>query len=64
MPLTLGIVEEVFAAYEVVPFGLERDDFLQYAMSQFQNRFNRIEKAREQTLAEVLSGASIDDAFA
>lgn len=64
MPLTLAIVEELFAAYEVVPFGLKSDDFLAYAATQFQNRLARIAKARDQTLEEVLSGKSLEDALA
>lgn len=64
MPLTLGIVEEVFSAYEVVPFGLNRDDFMTFAMTQFQNRLTRIEKAREQTIEEILGGEALEDAIA
>jgi ribonucleoside-diphosphate reductase beta chain len=64
MPLTLAIIDDVFSAYPVVPFELNRDDFLAYAMTQFQNRFTRIEKAREQTIEEILEGNAIEEASA
>jgi ribonucleoside-diphosphate reductase beta chain len=64
MPLTLESVEEVFAAYDVVPFGLQRDDFMAYAMTQFQNRLTRIEKARQQTVDEVLDGEAFEETAA
>ncbi len=46
LPLALGIVEETFALYEVMPFGLELDEFLGFATSQFGKRYARIERAR------------------
>lgn len=54
----LGIIHETFAAYEIVPFGLVIDDFLQFATSQFQHRLQRIERARAQSLDEI---CRIDD---
>lgn len=50
----LGIIHEAFAAYEVVPFGLIEDDFINYAMSQYQKRYERLTRAR---------GASLDDIY-
>lgn len=64
MPLSLAIVEELFSAYQVAPFGLECDDFLAYAMTQFQNRMARIEKARQQTIEEIHGGKALEDALA
>src|SRR5215211_2286059 len=52
----LGIVAEVFAAYEVVPFGLRMEEFTDFALTQFSRRVARLEKARGQTLAEVVGG--------
>lgn len=49
----LGIVEETFAAYEVMPFGLTRDDFTGFALTQFQRRSRRIELSRGKSLEEV-----------
>jgi ribonucleoside-diphosphate reductase beta chain len=42
----LGVVTEMFALYDEMPFGLELDEFLDYARGQFAKRFARIEKAR------------------
>jgi ribonucleoside-diphosphate reductase beta chain len=52
----LGVVAEVFAAYETVPFGLTMDEFAGFALSQFGKRVARLERAREQTLAQVVGG--------
>lgn len=53
LPQAIGVINELFGAYEVMPFGLDADTFVDFAMSQFQRRMQRIEKARGQTLAEV-----------
>lgn len=59
----LGIISEAFACYEVIPFGLVEDDFVQYAMGQFQKRLARIEKARGASLDEIyrVTRAIIDE---
>jgi ribonucleoside-diphosphate reductase beta chain len=49
----LGVVTETFALYEEMPFGLELDEFLDYARGQFAKRFARIEKARAVGVAAV-----------
>ncbi len=49
----VGVVQETFALYDPVPFGLELDDFVNFAMMQYQKRFDRIAKAREMTLDEI-----------
>lgn len=54
LPLALEIVGEVFAPYEVPPFGLRMEDFSDFALAQFGKRVARLERARGQTLAEVL----------
>lgn len=51
----IGIIEEIFALYDPVPFGLEIDDFINFAMGQFQKRMNRIEAARGKSLEEIMS---------
>ncbi|NIR45370.1 MAG: R2-like ligand-binding oxidase [Gemmatimonadetes bacterium] len=56
----LGIIHELFDAYEVVPFGLEIDDFLDYALAQFQKRLARLERARELTPDQVMADLSGD----
>jgi ribonucleoside-diphosphate reductase beta chain len=57
LPVAMGVVGEVFEAYETPPFGLRMEDFAGFAMSQFGKRLARLEKAREQTLADVLGSA-------
>lgn len=52
LPPAIGVIGNAFAAYDVVPFGLVEDDFIDYAMTQFTKRFKRLEKAR---------GANLDD---
>lgn len=66
LPVAIGVVNELFECYDELPFGLDLDEFTGYAMGQFQRRFQRIEKARHQTLEEVCrladdssSGASV-----
>jgi ribonucleoside-diphosphate reductase beta chain len=49
----LGVVQEIFACYKNPPFGLKEDDFMNYAMGQFQKRYSRLERAKNATLAEV-----------
>jgi ribonucleoside-diphosphate reductase beta chain len=54
LPLALAMIGESLEPYEVVPFGLKVEDFTGFAISQFGKRVARLEKARGQTLAEVL----------
>jgi ribonucleoside-diphosphate reductase beta chain len=54
-PLALGVIQEVFEAYDPVPFGLVIDDFIGYAAVQFQKRFARIAQSQGAALAEVLA---------
>lgn len=51
----IGVIQEVFTAYDpaAVPFGLELEPFLDFAMRQYQSRIERIERSRGRTLAEV-----------
>lgn len=53
--VAMGIVQENFAAYDPVPFGLKVDDFMGYAMMQFQKRLARIEGAKGASLSEVVA---------
>lgn len=53
LPSAIGVIGDAFAAYDVVPFGLVEDDFVNYAMSQFTKRFERLEKARGVTIDEI-----------
>ena len=53
LPFAIGVIGDAFAAYEIVPFGLVEDDFVNYAMSQFAKRFERLEKAKGASLEEI-----------
>ena len=53
LPLAIGVIGDAFARYDVVPFGLVEEDFINYAMSQFSKRFERLEKAKGQSLDEI-----------
>jgi len=53
LPYAVGVIGDAFAAYEVVPFGLVEDDFIEYAMTQFSKRAERLEKARSASLEEI-----------
>jgi ribonucleoside-diphosphate reductase beta chain len=63
LPLALGIVDEALSSYDPVPFGIRPDEISAYAMSQFQKRLARIERARGVTLEEVcrLHGQAIEN---
>lgn len=49
----MGVIDEAFSCYEVMPFGLEMDTFSTYALAQFQKRLDRLESARGKSLAEI-----------
>jgi ribonucleoside-diphosphate reductase beta chain len=49
----MGIINEIFAMYDPVPFGLKVEDFTNYALMQFQKRFERIQKARGQSIEQL-----------
>lgn len=53
LPSAIGVIGDAFARYEVVPFGLMEEDFVNYAMSQFSKRFERLEKAKGVSLDEI-----------
>jgi ribonucleoside-diphosphate reductase beta chain len=57
LPLAIGVIGDAFARYEVVPFGLVEEDFINFAMDQFSKRFARLEKARGQSLEEICKTA-------
>lgn len=55
LPLALQHIGDTLAPYgEAVPFGVSPADFVDYGLSQFQKRFARIGRAREQSLEAVL----------
>lgn len=54
LPLAVNVVAEGYAMWDEIPFGQDPNQFQAYAMDQFQKRFARIQKARNQSLAEVV----------
>ncbi|MDX1663114.1 MAG: R2-like ligand-binding oxidase [Candidatus Promineifilaceae bacterium] len=52
----LGVVGDAFAPYNPPPFGLREEDFVDYAMGQFQKRIERVERARETPLEAIMGG--------
>lgn len=54
LPLAVNVVKEGYDLFEDVPFGIDPMIFQSYALDQFQKRFARIEKARNQNMAEVI----------
>ena len=63
LPLTLGVVNDSYDANgeEGLPFDVPREEILAYAMTQYQKRMDRIERARGQTLDEVYRVANSTD---
>lgn len=51
LPLALGVVGEIFEPYAPMPFGLVPDDFLAFAMSQFERRLTRLERVHQTGVA-------------
>lgn len=58
----LGVITEAFAAYPVMPFGMEIGEFADFAMAQFQKRLARIQGARGRSLAELAAEPPDDTA--
>ena len=57
LPFALSIIDETLAGYEPMPFGLQAEDFTDYALLQYQQRVARIERARGRSLAEIYAVA-------
>jgi len=57
MPLCLQQITKTLAPYgSDIPFNIDLNAFLGFGMGQFQKRYERLVKARGQTLADVLGG--------
>ncbi len=52
LPLAIEIVNEIFAAYDEMPFDLEIEEFTGFALDRFQRRLARLETARRSPRAE------------
>ncbi len=57
LPLAMNVVKEGYEMWDVIPFGIDPAIIDAYALDQFQKRYQRIEKARNQSMAEVMSEA-------
>lgn len=57
LPLAMRVVEEGYEMWDVVPFGIDPEIIQSYALDQFQKRYQRIEKARKQSMNEVMNDA-------
>lgn len=55
LPYTLGVVNEFFQPYEVMPFGLSLQSTVEYTIERFSERWATLEQARERS-AVVLEG--------
>mgnify|MGYP006295636709 CR=1 FL=1 len=53
LEVAITLIHELFDCYEPMPFGLELDAFVGYAMDQFSRRMDRIERARGESLEAV-----------
>jgi ribonucleoside-diphosphate reductase beta chain len=58
----IGVIDDAFACYDEMPFGLAPNDFMDYALGQFQRRLDRVERARGQSIEEIyrVTQAAID----
>ena len=66
MPLGLRLIEESFALYDPMPFGLSTDEFMQYAADKGMRRFGTIASARGRPVAEIdldYSPVQLEDTF-
>ena len=54
LPLALGVIDEIFGAYETLPFGLTQEEFVGYAIDQFQKRLAWLERVRGGPLVELM----------
>jgi ribonucleoside-diphosphate reductase beta chain len=67
MPLALEATVQGFALFDVMPFGLVQDEFMQYAADKGMRRFGTISSARGRPLTEIdldYSPVQLEDTFA
>jgi ribonucleoside-diphosphate reductase beta chain len=67
IPLALRNTEEGFALYDEVPFGLEMEEFQQYAADKGMRRFGTISSARGRPLSDIdvdYTPLQLEDTFA
>jgi len=49
----MQIVSEGYEKFDVIPFGMDQEELMGYAMGQFQKRLARVTKARTQSIEEL-----------
>ncbi|MCB9136420.1 MAG: R2-like ligand-binding oxidase [Anaerolineales bacterium] len=49
----VGVIADAFASYDPIPFGLVESDFVDFAVTQFNLRIERLERAREGQLTDI-----------
>ena len=67
MPIALEATVQGFALFDVMPFGLVQDEFMQYAADKGMRRFGTISSARGRPLGEIdldYSPVQLEDTFA
>ncbi|MBO9338474.1 MAG: R2-like ligand-binding oxidase [Chloroflexus sp.] len=57
----MGVIDEIFASYDPMPFNLQIETFSTFAINQFQRRLNRLEMACQQSLVEIDSLTTDDE---
>jgi ribonucleoside-diphosphate reductase beta chain len=57
----MGVIDEIFASYDPMPFNLQIETFSTFALNQFQRRLNRLELASRQSLNEIDNLATDDE---
>ena len=53
LPLALGMIDWVNEQFDEQPFGLDNNEFLEYAADRAQRRVSAIESARGRSVAEI-----------
>jgi ribonucleoside-diphosphate reductase beta chain len=53
LPTAIGVVNELIGQVEVLPFGLDKDEMMQYAMKQFDIRMSLLERAHGKSVEEL-----------
>ena len=53
LTITMGMIHEMFTQYETPPFGQDESVFQNYAMGQFTKRLDRLDRARNMSLASI-----------
>ncbi|ABY36517.1 MAG TPA: R2-like ligand-binding oxidase [Chloroflexus aurantiacus] len=57
----MGVIDEIFACYDPMPFNLQIETFSTFALNQFQRRLNRLELASRQSMNEIDNLATDDE---